>query len=363
MFRSSPHTATWVARRGQLEVILAALAFGAGVPASKALLADVPPLALSGVLYLSAGVFCLLLFAVAGRRTESSDHDNRIQGSDWLWLGGAVLSGAVCAPLLLFAGLRQVSGHVAGLLLNFEGVFTVAIAVMLSGERVGRIGWLGALGVLAGAALLSWPDRSASSAAIRWFGILSVVGACACWGLDNNLAQRVSLRDARQITAIKGIAGGTVSLLLAGTIGGFGHWEMTRLLAACVAGVVSYGLSIVLFVRGLRHLGVLQTGMLFALAPGFAAALSWAFLGEHMDFLAGAALFGMTGGALLLVLDRHEHLHEHGSIEHFHEHVHDATHRHDHVPAEPEPRTHLHRHEPAVHAHRHLHDVHHRHRH
>jgi len=37
-------------RKAQVEVVLAALAFAASVPASKLLLADVAPLALSGVL-------------------------------------------------------------------------------------------------------------------------------------------------------------------------------------------------------------------------------------------------------------------------------------------------------------------------
>mgnify|MGYP000988195992 CR=1 FL=1 len=45
---------------------------------------------------------------------------------------------AVVAPLLLFVGLRQVSGHAAGLLLNFEAVFTVGLGIVLSGEHLGR---------------------------------------------------------------------------------------------------------------------------------------------------------------------------------------------------------------------------------
>lgn len=373
----------WNARRGQLEVIAAALAFAASVPATKILLADASPLALSGVLYLSAGLLCAILAGIS-RWTGGTAESRKIRGAEWLWLGGATLSGAVLAPFLLFLGLRQVSGHVTGLLLNFEAVFTVGLGVILSGERLGRPGWLGALAVLGGAVLLSLPGEGATPTPIHGAGIALVVGACALWGLDNNLIQRVSLRDARQITAFKGLVGGITSLLLAAAFGGFGQWSGYRLSVAMAIGVVSFGLSIVLFVRGLRRLGVIQTGMLFALAPGFAAILSWIFLREQIGARGLAALLVMSAGALLLVLDRHEHLHEHEAGEHAHEHTHDDghhEHEHEHEGRHGEhghgerdhvhdsgiaghaPHSHAHRHEPRRHAHGHVHDVHHRHRH
>jgi drug/metabolite transporter (DMT)-like permease len=352
-------------RRAQLEVILAAIAFAASVPANKLLLADVAPLALSGVLYLSAGTLCAGLVWLSRRAGSGTTDTNAVRGVEWAWLLGAVLSGGVVAPLLLFLGLRDVSGHVAGLLLNFEAVFTVGLGVLMSGEYLGRRGWLGALGIVGGAVLLSLPHAEASSTPTRWSGIAFVVGACALWGLDNNLTQRVSLRDARQIVAIKGLAGGLTSLVLAAAFGGFGHWTPLGLLIAVAVGSVSFGLSIALFVRGLRRLGVIQTGMLFALAPGFAAILSLLFLRETLAIAGVVALGSMTAGALLLATDRHEHLHQHEALEHAHEHTHDEHHQHGHTPEQlaETPHAHWHRHEPLLHRHPHVHDIHHRHRH
>ena len=352
-------------RKAQVEVIFAALAFAASVPANKLLLADVAPLALSGVLYMSAGALCAGLVWLSGGGRTATTEENVLRGAEWAWLLGAVLSGGVLAPLLLFLGLREVSGHVAGLLLNFEAVFTVGLGVLLSGEYLGRRGWLGALAILVGTVLLSLPHAEAAAIPTRWTGIALVVGACALWGLDNNLTQRVSLRDARQIVAIKGLAGGTTSLSLAAAFGGSGQWNALRLLAALAVGAVSFGLSIVLFVRGLRHLGVIQTGMLFALAPGFAAILSLILLHETLAVWGLLALASMTAGALLLATDRHEHLHEHEALEHAHEHAHDEHHQHEHTHEElaQVPHAHWHRHEPMTHRHAHVHDIHHRHRH
>jgi drug/metabolite transporter (DMT)-like permease len=349
----------------QLEVVLAAMAFALSVPANKLLLSGATPLALSSVLYLAAGSFSAILIVLSKRGHESQRTTNAIQGAEWGWLAGAVVSGAVVAPMLLFVGLRQVSGHAAGLLLNFEAVFTVALGILLSGEHLGRRGWLGAAVIVSGAVLLSLPSEAASAAPTRWPGIVLLVSACLLWGLDNNLTQRISLRDARQIVAVKGLAGGVSSLLLATMFGGFGHWTATRLLIAACVGMTSFGLSIVLFVRGLRQLGVLQTGMLFALAPGFAAVLSWSFLREPLALAGGLALVAMTSGALLLASDRHEHEHVHEQMEHSHAHEHDEHHQHDHTPEQlaQVPHAHPHRHEPLVHIHAHVHDVHHRHRH
>jgi len=348
--------------RARLEVLLGALAFAASIPAGKLLLRDLPAPAISGGLYVAAGLFCLGLIVSESRHGPRAE--NRLKGRDWWWLIAAVGFGGVLGPLALLYGLRWSSGYVAGLLLNFEAVFTVGLAATLSGERVGARGLCGIALVIAGAVVLSSVGRSAPGST-RLLGAALVVAACACWGLDNNLTQRISLRDARQIVAIKGLAGGAVNLGLAAVLGQFGTWTLSALGGVLLVGALAYGLSIVLFIRGLRELGVMHTGALFALAPGFAAILSWLLLREAVHPIALLALVGMTGGALFLAADTHDHVHTHEALEHAHVHDHDEHHQHDHTPEElaQVPHAHWHRHEPLTHAHPHTHDAHHRHAH
>src|SRR5205823_5163269 len=123
--------------------------------------------------------------------------ENRLRGGEWWWLAAAVGFGGVLGPLALFYGLRWSSGYVGGLLLNFEAVFTVGLGAVLSGERVGTRGLRGIALVIAGAVALSSLGGS-TRGATRPLGALLIVAACACWGLDNNFTQRISLRDARQ---------------------------------------------------------------------------------------------------------------------------------------------------------------------
>ena len=68
-------------RKAQVEVIVAALAFAASVPASKLLLADVAPLALSGVLYMSAGTLCAGLVLLSSRTRTGTVEGNVLRGA------------------------------------------------------------------------------------------------------------------------------------------------------------------------------------------------------------------------------------------------------------------------------------------
>jgi hypothetical protein len=137
------------------------------------------------------------------------------------------------------------------------------------------------------------------------------------------------------------------------------------LAAVAVIGFLGYGVSLVLFVLALRHLGTARTGAYFSLAPFLGAALSVVWLRE--SFTAGFIVAGlfMDAGVWLHLTERHEHQHAHDAMEHEHLHHHDAHHQHTHGPTDPsgEPHSHWHRHRPLTHSHPHYPDLHHRHKH
>src|SRR6185437_2216081 len=130
-------------------------------------------------------------------------------------------------------------------------------------------------------------------------------------------------------------------------------------------GFLGYGVSLALFVLGLRYLGTARTGAYFSLAPYVGAALAVAMLGEPLS-LRVAISGGLMGlGLWLHLAERHEHEHVHESIEHEHRHRHDEHHQHKHAATDPpgEPHTHWHGHTSLVHRHPHYPDLHHRHGH
>ena len=119
-----------------LQALLAALLFGASAPLAKLLLGEIAPVALAGLLYLGSGIGVLLIKLVQGLNTTTSEA--QITRPDWKWLLGAVVAGGIAAPIILLFSLRQTPASTASLLLNFEGVATTAIAVLVFREAVSK---------------------------------------------------------------------------------------------------------------------------------------------------------------------------------------------------------------------------------
>ncbi len=239
-------------------------------------------------------------------------------------------------------GLERVSGIAGSLLLNLEGPLTLFVGIVVVHEYLGRRAGIGSVAIFAGSAFIGLQGPTGG---LDGLGGALVVVACLGWAIDNNLTQRLSVRDPFQIVAVK----------------------------TGVAAVVNVGLA---QARGeaIPGGGVLAGALLLGAAarprpspprrsPGTLRAVP--LLAERWtagDLLAALA---MAVGVVLLVGSRHDHEHTHEPHFHDHHHVHDEHHRHEHPDGvDPtEPHSHPHRHEPLVHSHTHVSDVHHRHGH
>lgn len=334
----------------------AALLFGAGTPLAKMLLGAVGPWMLAALFYLGSGLG-LTLVRLARRSPPVA-----LAPGEAGWLAGATIAGGVAGPVLLMAGLSGMPASGASLLLNAEGVFTALLAWIAFRENFDRRIALGMASIAIGAAILSWP--SSVSFAGMW-PTLSILGACLAWGIDNNLTRKVSLNDATWVASIKGLAAGSVNLALALAIGD-SLPSMPVVAGAMLVGFLAYGVSLALFVVGLRHLGTARTGAYFSVAPFFGAALALAS-GEPVTASLATAGLLMGLGVWLHLTEKHAHAHVHEPMDHAHEHAHDEHHQHEHrdqpglVLAPGQKHTHSHYHEPIEHAHTHFPDAHHRH--
>jgi drug/metabolite transporter (DMT)-like permease len=333
-----------------------ALLFGASTPFAKLLLGRVDPWLLAGLLYLGSGAGLSLVRLLRGGGREAP-----LARADLPWLAAAIAAGGVAGPLLLMVGLAHNGAAGTALLLNLEGLATLAIAWLAFREPVDSRLVAGALAILAGAALLAWP--AGGGVGLGW-GAVAVAGACLAWGIDNNLTRKVAGADPVTIALLKGLAAGAVNGGLA-LAAGAALPGPGALAGALLVGFLGYGVSLVLFVLALRQLGTGRTGAYYATAPFIGAALAVLLLGEPASPLLLAAGALMAIGLYLHLAERHEHEHAHEPAEHDHRHVHDAHHRHAHAPGDPpgEPHSHPHRHGRLVHRHPHYPDLHHRHGH
>ena len=380
------------AKTAVLQALLAALLFGLNAPFAKMLLQGLTPVFMAALLYLGAGLgmSSVALFSRSKKRQLAglAIQEAGLAKGDALWVILMVILD-IAAPFLLMLGLLRTSAATASLLNNFEMVATALIALLFFHEAISRRIWL-SLGLITLASIIlgmdarSWTDISFST------GALLVLGACLCWGLENNCTRNLSSKDPLQIVIIKGFGSGLGALLLgvifglpliAASAGSAGVTDslitgktLVQIGGALLLGFLSYGLSIYFYVHAQRWLGAARTSLYYAAAPFIGAAASFLLLHENpgLAFLIGAAL--MLIGTVLAQLEKHRHSHQHVMMEHEHAHNHsDGHHQHAHPEetVQPDPakldadlsHSHVHQHQPLKHSHEHQPDIHHRHPH
>jgi drug/metabolite transporter (DMT)-like permease len=340
-------------------IILSAVLFGLSAPFSKLLLGDIPGVMLAGLLYLGA-FLGLILYSFLGKQIKQLNSFKAIplEKRDIPWLIGAILAGGVAAPISLMFGLSLISGFSASLLLNLEGSCTAVIAVIIFRENAGRNLWLALLCMTAAGIMISWDPGQSK---FNILGPLLIVLATFCWGIDNNLTRQISEKNPIQITWIKGLTAGLISLSIALILGNRITFSI-HILYALVLGAFSYGISLVLFIEALKGLGSSRTGAFFSMGPFVGALVSLIIFRNQTEWLMIPSFLLMAAGIWLIVVEKHAHAHTHKAVTHTHPHKHnDLHHLHSHPESIQGLHTHEHIHTELNHFHPHWPDITHRH--
>jgi drug/metabolite transporter (DMT)-like permease len=354
-------------RRGKLAGLAAAVLFGCSAPLISTLTSSGSALSIAGLLYAGAALALLAVRLVKGQSREEAS----LQRQDWPALTGLTLLGGVVGPVALVLGLARLPAASSSLLLNLEAVFTLAIAVVVGREHLGRRGLISAGLTVAGAVVLSQGSLSGST----WWGACLIALATLAWAIDNNLSQRLSLRDPIQIASLKA-AGASLPMLALALLLGEPFPPATIILALLGIGALGYGISIWLDLLALRDLGAAREAVIFSTAPFVGALFSLLVLGEVLTPSVAVAAALMAAGVVLLLREQHNHWHHHHPLRHNHRHRHgpnapDPHHDHDHSPDVQGGvaaqggywHAHDHQHEATAHSHSHVSDAHHRHGH
>ena len=304
------------ARQGQFAGLGAAVLFGCSAPLVSTLTGSGSALSIAGLLYAGATLALLTVGLVRGTRAETP-----IRREDWPALAVLTLLGGMVAPVALVLGLARLPAASSSLLLNLEAVFTLAIAVLLGREHLSRRGLVSALLTIVGAVVLSQGSLSGANA----LGGVLIALATLAWGIDNNLSQRLSLRDPIQIATAKA-AGASLPMLALAQVLGHPFPPVTVTLALLGIGALGYGISIWLDLLALRDLGAAREAVLFSTAPFVGALFSVVVLRDSLStpLLLAAGL--MATGVVLLLLEQHSHRHRHEGLRHAHRHRHDPRH-------------------------------------
>lgn len=300
--------------------ILAAAFYAVNVPFSKILLSDVGPSMMSSYLYLGAGISmgCLFLYQRKNLRKE-----DLLERKDLPYTIGMVVLD-IAAPILLMYGITMTTSENVSLLNNFEIVATALIALMMFKEKISRNLWVAIILIVISGAILTFEN---SDGFVINAGSLCVLGACCCWGLENNCTRAISDKSSSEIVMVKGLCSGTGCFIIA-TLTGETVPEAVYILLALLLGTVSYGLSINLYIMAQRHIGAAKTGAYYAVAPFLGVVFAFIFCSEIPGPSFFVAFAIMAVATAMVIRDTlgtekehiHNHEHRHGDLVHSHPH-------------------------------------------
>ena len=275
--------------------VAAALFYALNVPCSKLLLSKIPPTFMAALLYLGAGIGVGIMYMFHHKHEVSAEH---LEKKDMPYTVGMVLLDII-APILLMLGVKFGTSANASLLGNFEIVATTLIALFIFKEKVSRKLWAAIELITLASMMLSFSGKGSLSFSA---GSLLVLGAAACWGLENNCTRSISAKSTYQIVTIKGFGSGTGSFIVA-VILGEKLPELRYILPAVLLGFVAYGLSIFTYIRAQKTLGAAKTSAFYAIAPFIGAMLSFIFLRESLTITYMIAFAIMIVGTVFVVSD------------------------------------------------------------
>lgn len=283
-------------KRSILAALLAAALYALNTPFSKLLLPHVSPIIMAGLLYLGAGVG-LLLFSLLRHLAGKPDFPAPLTRQEFPYTAAMVLLD-IAAPILLMYGISLTTSTSVSLLNNFEIAATSVIALLVFREAISKRLWCAIALVILSSIMLTWESGEIALNT----GSLLVLGACLCWGFENNCTRMISGKNTVEIVTIKGIFSG-LGGVITGFIAGDRLPSLPILLCILILGFISYGLSICFYIRAQRNLGAAKTSAYYSIAPFLGVAFSMILVGELPDLKFFAALAVMAVAAVLLVKD------------------------------------------------------------
>lgn len=277
--------------------ILAAALYAINIPLSKLLLKHVEPTMMAAFLYLGAGLG-LLVYGLLKKVSGKGGKTKALTRKELPYTIAMVLLDII-APILLMLGISLTNSANVSLLNNFEIVATSLIALLIFKEVISKRLWFAILLVTVASIVLGFEG---SGAFVFNKGSLCVLGACLCWGLENNCTKMISHKSSVEIVTIKGTFSGLGSLIIALLIRE-GIPEIKWILCVLALGFVAYGLSINFYIMAQNYLGAAKTSVYYAIAPFLGVAFSMIFLGERPDIKFYVALSIMLLSTYFMIKD------------------------------------------------------------
>ncbi len=278
--------------------ILAAALYAINIPITKLLLSKVQPTIMAAFLYLGAGIG-LFLYGIAEKSiVKKQKKRNHLTKKEVPYTVAMVVLDII-APILLMFGVAITHSANASLLNNFEIVTTSIIALIIFKEIISKRLWLAITLVTTASVILTFEGIDSF---MFNKGSLFVLGACLCWGFENNCTKMISHKSSIEIVVIKGVFSGLGSLVVA-FIAGESLPSLKWVLCVMILGFVAYGLSIHFYIMAQKELGAAKTSAFYSIAPFLGVLFSVIILSEKPKLQFFIALFIMIISTYIMIKD------------------------------------------------------------
>lgn len=277
--------------------ILAAALYAINIPISKLLLNHAGATIMAAFLYLGAGIG-LMIYGGIEKLAKTGRKQERLTKQELPYTVAMVILDII-APILLMFGIARTNSANVSLLNNFEIVATSVIALMIFKEVISTKLWLAIVMVTIASVVLSFEGIDALTLNA---GSLFVLGACICWGFENNCTKMISNKSSTEIVIIKGCFSGMGSFIIALLLGEQIP-EIKWIAATLLLGFVAYGLSIKFYIMAQQYLGAAKTSAYYSIAPFLGVAFSMVLLGERPTIRFYIAMAIMAAGTAMMVKD------------------------------------------------------------
>ncbi len=281
---------------GYVAATSSAILFGLSAALNKIVLFDVHPLVVAGMIYFIAGI---VLSPICFTPRVSGRMPNKMDKKDFQILLLVVLSGVIIGPFLFLYGLSKTTAVSTSLLLSTEVLFTALLAFIFLKERADKKSSFAMFLIVLGAVIVTTNLQFQNLGLC--YGNLFVILGCLFWAVDNNLSKLLSIRNnIALVVCLKSLIGGSIVLVLVFTLGIPFNINLALLPYLVIVGVFSIGVSIMLFMLGLRLIGAMRTSVVFSSSSLFGALFAFLIIKETISIPQGIAGVIMITGVYLL---------------------------------------------------------------
>jgi drug/metabolite transporter (DMT)-like permease len=263
-------------KRGVIYSLLCAFLYGLNAPAAKIMLNTFNSTLLVALTYIGSGIGLLILFLLTKKRIMIPS----LNKNDISSMIGIIFCD-LSASLLMIKALSLLYAGVVSLLSVSEIAFTAIIAIFIFKKNISSNTTIGIVFVILSSIILVF--NSTGNISFSLISLLVII-ACALYGLENNLTERVSSKNPIEPVMLKCLSVGFITLLIF-LISNTKIPPLSSSWFVPIIGFITCGVSMIFYVLSTKFIGATRTTTIFSFSPIWSSILSIILFKEKITII------------------------------------------------------------------------------